>query len=148
MYNTGTGEKIHEMPHGDIIFVSRRRMRKLCSEGIDIRHGMTFKGVSYENGKVQASFDGGEIVEGDLLVGCDGTRSVVREALLGTERAKRTLCKLRLTTTNVKYEDPAVVKRIMSLTTRSAFGYHSDGMFNMITSESLFTIHVVKLIFT
>lgn len=110
-------------------------MRRLCSEGIDVKYGMTFQGADFENGKVQARFEGGEVVVGDLLVGCDGTRSVVREALLGPEKAKRSLCGLRLTTTNVKYADPEVVKKIRSLTTRSALGYHSDGMFNMIASQ-------------
>ena len=136
MYNSGTGEKIHEMVHEDIILVSRRRMRKLCSEGIGVRYGMIFQAATFANGKIQARFQNGEVVEGDLLIGCDGTKSRVREVLLGAEKAKRTLCDLKLTTATVRYEDPEVVKRIRSLTTRGALDYHSDGMFNMIASKT------------
>ena len=141
MYNSGTGEKIHEMVHEDIIMVSRRRMRKLCSEGIDVRYGTAFQDATFEDGKVQAIFENGEVVEGDLLVGCDGTRSRVREVLLGVEKARRTHCDLRLTTANVRYADPEVVRRIRSLTTRTAMGYHSTGMFSMVTSESSSKFH-------
>jgi len=86
--------------------VSRRRMRKLYSEGIDIKYGMIFQDATHENEKVQARFVSGEVVEGDLLVGCDGTKSRVREVLLGTNKAKRTLCCLRLMTMNVSYRIP------------------------------------------
>ncbi|KAE9367051.1 FAD/NAD(P)-binding domain-containing protein [Stipitochalara longipes BDJ] len=137
MYNGGTGEKIYDMVHRELILVSRRRMRKLCSEGLEVRYGMRFQGASFENEKVQAKFEGGEVVEGDLLVGCDGTKSGVRKVLLGAEKAQRTLCRLRLTTANVKYANPEAVRRIRSLTTRNALGYHSDGMFNMIAISNV-----------
>jgi 2-polyprenyl-6-methoxyphenol hydroxylase-like FAD-dependent oxidoreductase len=140
LYNSQTGEKLVQIPHPDTIRLSRRRMRKLCSEAIDVQYGRTFKGVSYEGGKVQARFEDGEVVEGDLLIGADGTRSVAREVLLGVDKAERTLCRLVLTTTVVRYGDAEVARMVRSLSTHGALGYQ-EGMFNMIASVSppLFT---------
>lgn len=58
---------------------------------------------------------------------------MVREVLLGAERAERTLCGLVLTTTVVRYGDAEVARRVRSLSPHGALGYH-EGMFNMIES--------------
>ncbi|KAF8853187.1 FAD/NAD(P)-binding domain-containing protein [Acephala macrosclerotiorum] len=140
IYNTATGGKIHEIPRPDTINVSRRRMRKLCAEGIEVRYGMTFTSVEYVDDGIVAKFEVGgeeESIGGDLVIGTDGTRSAVREALLGAEKAKRTVCDLELYTTVAKYADPEVAKRVRSLDRQVAFGYHPDGMFNMVAVSNV-----------
>ncbi|CZR55964.1 related to monooxygenase [Phialocephala subalpina] len=140
VYNTATGEKIHAIPRPDTINVSRRRMRKLCSEGIEVKYGMAFTGVEFVGNEAVAKFDIGgkeESVKGDLVIGADGTRSVVRECLLGAEKAKRTMCDLELYTTVARYRDPDVARRVRSLDPQVAFGYHPEGMFNMIAISNI-----------
>lgn len=114
-------------------------MKKLCSEGIEVRYAMKMETAIFEDGKVKAKFTNGEVVEGDLLIGCDGSRSAVREVLLGAEKAKRTLCGLRLTTSIVKYADPEVARKVRTHP-QMFLGHHSDGIFNLISSEARFRI--------
>ncbi|KUJ18814.1 FAD/NAD(P)-binding domain-containing protein [Mollisia scopiformis] len=137
MYNSATGELLHAIPRPDTINVSRKRLRRLCSEGIDVQYGKMFTGASFEEGGVVAHFMGGESVKGDLLVGADGTRSLVREVLLGAEKATRVLCELEVITAIARYRDPEVARRVRSGHPEVCFGYHPEGMFNMIAISNV-----------
>lgn len=50
-----------------------------------IRTGHRFVAQQQQGPQVQALFDNGAVAEGDLLIGCDGVRSQVRQALFGRE---------------------------------------------------------------
>ncbi len=57
-------------------------------EGVDLRFGCELAAISQNNGGVTALLKGGQVVEGEALIGCDGLNSAVRAALWG-ERAAR-----------------------------------------------------------
>jgi 2-polyprenyl-6-methoxyphenol hydroxylase-like FAD-dependent oxidoreductase len=67
----------------------RSKLRALLSEGIDVRYNKRLSSISYsEDGQqVTAHFEDGSRTTGRLLVGADGSRSTVRELLLGSEQA-------------------------------------------------------------
>ena len=110
-------------------------MRKLCGDGIEVEFGKRLSEVSYEDGKVTAHFEGGSVVQGDLLIGADGVRSVVREKLLGVEKAKVTPCHVNFTTAIANYDDAETALRVRSGDWEACIGYHPDGMCNMVASK-------------
>jgi 2-polyprenyl-6-methoxyphenol hydroxylase-like FAD-dependent oxidoreductase len=71
---------------GRIVRVSRRKLRALCTEGIDIKYGYTLSTITTDsNGTVTVECSTGEAFTGTLLVGCDGPRSSVRSVLFGSD---------------------------------------------------------------
>src|SRR5271156_675731 len=58
-YNGKTGGHIISMPMKNAIRVSRRKMRSLCSEGLDIRYGEKLVSVSHEAHSITAVFASG-----------------------------------------------------------------------------------------
>jgi hypothetical protein len=108
IYNGLDGTVLKALPLPRIVRVSRRKMRALCSQGIDVRvrnkirenllwltkrqYGFEVTDVKYSDDEreVTAVFANGSSVTGSLLIGTDGPRSKVRELLFGPER--RTIC--------------------------------------------------------
>ena len=84
-YNGKTGEHIISMPMKNAIRVSRRKMRALCSEGLDIRYGQKLVGVGHEGSGVTAVFASGVTATGSVVIGTDGPHSTVRKILLGRQ---------------------------------------------------------------
>lgn len=80
-----SGEILKDLtpPSGRIIRVSRRKIRALCREEIDVKWSHTLDSLKCndEDNTVTATFTNGESHTGTLLVGCDGPRSVVRNHL-------------------------------------------------------------------
>ncbi|KAK0102597.1 hypothetical protein ONS95_006206 [Cadophora gregata] len=136
-YNSKTGEVIHRIPRTDTINISRRRMRTLCGDGIEVEFGKSLSGVLYEGDKVTAHFSDGSDVQGDLLIGADGVRSIVRENLLGAEKANGTPCHGNFTTAIAKYSDAETALRVRSGDWEACIGYHPDGMCNMIAISNV-----------
>ena len=70
-------------PTGRIVRVSRRRIRALCREEIDVQWSHTLESLKPNEGEntITATFTNGKSYTGTLLVGCDGPRSIVRSHL-------------------------------------------------------------------
>jgi hypothetical protein len=90
IYNGKTGELIMEMGADKPCRVSRKKMRNLFAEGLDVQYGKTFVGAEVKGEKVEVTFTDGSKVTGDVLVGSDGAKSRVRAVLCGEEAAKLT----------------------------------------------------------
>lgn len=79
-----SGELLKDLtPDGQNMRVSRRRLRKLCQEGLQIKWGYTLQTVtcSDDGSSVNAAFTNGEDHTGTVLIGADGPRSPVRNFL-------------------------------------------------------------------
>jgi hypothetical protein len=104
LYNGLDGTILKALPIPKTIKVSRRKMRALCSEGIDVQvrnrkiwiirwlmesqYGFELINITYSSDQkeVTAAFSNGESVTGSLIIGADGPRSKVRELLMGPEK--------------------------------------------------------------
>jgi salicylate hydroxylase len=54
--------------------------------GVAVQYGMEIESVVEEHGKITATFESGQSVEGDILLGCDGVHSVVRTKFIQPDR--------------------------------------------------------------
>ena len=118
-YNGLDGTVLKAVPSPNIIRVSRRKIRALCSQDIDIKvfltqffyramlmnqYGYDLASIRYEEAGVTAIFTNGEQVEGSIIIGCDGPRSRVREQLLG-QKAEVSALELVHSNVAVSYGD-------------------------------------------
>jgi salicylate hydroxylase len=54
--------------------------------GVAVQYGMEIESIVEEHGKITAIFGGGQSVEGDILLGCDGIHSAIRTKFIQHER--------------------------------------------------------------
>ena len=83
-----TGESLKDLAVPDrLVRVSRRKLRMLCQEDVDIKWARTLDAVTCneDDHTVTATFTNGEKYTGTLLVGCDGPRSPVRNFLFASD---------------------------------------------------------------
>jgi 2-polyprenyl-6-methoxyphenol hydroxylase-like FAD-dependent oxidoreductase len=105
IHNGKTGELLMEMKAEKPCRVSRRKLRKLFAEGIEIQYGKEVVSVKEtEGGKVVLGFKDGTDAEGDVVVGCDGAHSKVREGICGKEDAALTEVPLSMFNFTAKFE--------------------------------------------
>ncbi|KAH7087742.1 hypothetical protein FB567DRAFT_442142 [Paraphoma chrysanthemicola] len=71
-------------PKNQRVRVTRERLRGLLSTGIDVKWGKSFRSLSADEGSTIATFEDDTTCRGRLVVGCDGSHSRVRRALLPT----------------------------------------------------------------
>lgn len=95
VYNGKTGELILEMVGEKPMRVSRKKMRNLFMEGINVQYGKSVVSCGViedekdeNNGRVRVNFADRTDALGDVVVGCDGAKSVVRENIVGVEAAQ------------------------------------------------------------
>lgn len=101
--NLATGEEFHRIVGTNPMRSSRRKMRALFSEGINIQYDKTFTKYTVENGTVTAHFKDGTSATGTHLVGTDSTRSTLRYLVLDEESAALTELPYRLMTFSSQY---------------------------------------------
>ncbi|TKA80706.1 hypothetical protein B0A55_03701 [Friedmanniomyces simplex] len=87
-YAGHTGEPLFKTPAANAMSVSRSKMRRLFSEGLDIKYGRRLDRIEERGSRVTAYFEDGGSITADLVVGCDGAKSVVREMLVGKDAAR------------------------------------------------------------
>lgn len=92
IFDGKTGEVLKDLTVNDrIVRVSRRKIRALCREEVDVKWSHTLQNITHnsEDNTVTALFANGESYTGTLLVGCDGPRSVVRDHLFDDPEAQQ-----------------------------------------------------------
>lgn len=91
IHNGKTGELIMEMTAEKPFRVSRKKMRNLFKEGIDVQYGKEVeRAYINDQGQAQVDFKDGTTATGSVLVGSDGAKSRVRESIVGKEAAQLT----------------------------------------------------------
>jgi flavin-dependent dehydrogenase len=111
LYNGETGDILFHIPAIGMRRVSRTRLRRLCTRGLEIHWSKMFKGLRIgEAGPVTICFDGGDTAEADFVIGTDGTNSKVRQWLVGEVAGKVSASEHIICNTVVSYNDTEKAK--------------------------------------
>ncbi|KAI9857757.1 MAG: hypothetical protein M1824_004713 [Vezdaea acicularis] len=112
MYSGKSGEVLKALPMGKIIRVSRRKLRKFLTEGIDVQYDKVVADIIYDSdGKgVVAKFADGSETSGSIIIGTDGPQSTVRSLLLEGEKGKAEAMALVHANLSVCYHDAEKAK--------------------------------------
>ncbi|KAK4555863.1 hypothetical protein LTR86_007083 [Recurvomyces mirabilis] len=87
-YAGHTGEVLIRTPASNARSVSRKKIRRLFSQGLEIQYAKCLVNIELSDDLATAVFEDGERLTAKLIVGCDGSRSRVRSMLVGPEAAK------------------------------------------------------------
>jgi 2-polyprenyl-6-methoxyphenol hydroxylase-like FAD-dependent oxidoreductase len=118
--------------------VSRRKLRSLCGEGIDVLWGKSICDIAWDdagNGVTAYLTDGSTYV-GSILVGADGPKSTIRGLLLGSEVAANKFVEVVYNMAIVKYGDAEKSLHVRSGHPVNCLGYNPKGLFNFISSRT------------
>ncbi|KAJ5112044.1 hypothetical protein N7532_000089 [Penicillium argentinense] len=77
----GSPRPLFDVPAEERIRVNRGRLRELLTTGLDVKWNKTLREIWSDEKGVTAVFEDGEKYIGELLVACDGARSVARSIL-------------------------------------------------------------------
>ena len=92
-FNGHTGDLLFRSPRAIMRRVTRQKLRRLLSEGLDIRWNMEVESLDVKDEGdqgVNIEFKDGYQVTADMVLGADGPRSTVRRILLGEDKASCT----------------------------------------------------------
>jgi hypothetical protein len=115
VHNGKTGEKIMIMEAPNPCRVSRKKMRNLFREGLDIQYGKELVEIKNEGDKVRCVFADGTDAIGDIVVGCDGAKSKARRCICGEEKGQLTKVPLSMLNFTEKFpKETALTIRSMN----------------------------------
>ncbi|KAK5174665.1 uncharacterized protein LTR77_001747 [Saxophila tyrrhenica] len=113
IYNAETGELMKSIPLVKMLRVSRRRLRRLCAEGIEVQYGKRFRSMttSEDDGKITVHFSDDSQTSGTLVVGADGANSAVRNAaFFDTDKGKAVTAGYAGANMHVCYGDASIAR--------------------------------------
>ncbi|KAK6380699.1 hypothetical protein LTS17_004899 [Exophiala oligosperma] len=114
--NADTGEIIGQVSMPTLTRVSRLRLRTFLSreQDLNIQFGKRLKTISPDSSSedVSVSFEDGARVKGACIIGCDGSRSRVREVLCGDKAKPQDV---GVTMINHKARYPAEVAKLLRM---------------------------------
>jgi 2-polyprenyl-6-methoxyphenol hydroxylase-like FAD-dependent oxidoreductase len=140
IFNGKTGELLMEMGADRPVRVSRKKMRNLFKEGLDVQFGKAFIGAETKGEKVEVTFADGTKAVGDVLVGCDGAKSRVRAVLCGEEGGKLTDVPVSMFNFPYKF-DGELAEKIRAINPLFMSAIHPDhGNMSWISSTSSITL--------
>lgn len=131
IYNGETGELLKEVPAPYNIRLARKRFLRLISQGVDIQWNKRLKAVSSDGKTATVTFEDGTSMSGNLVIGTEGAHSIVRDFLLGPEKAALQPSPLVASVTMAKLPAPAA-ERFKSKARRQFINFHPHGYFNWI----------------
>ncbi|KIW90881.1 uncharacterized protein Z519_08664 [Cladophialophora bantiana CBS 173.52] len=136
--NGQTGEVMKNIPLLRMYRVSRRRFRKLCTEGIDVQYNKKLVDITFDDDKstVTAIFEDGTEATGTILVGADGAQSLVRNTIFGEEGQP---CTVPYSAVNlhVCYNDAEKAKFVRQAHPIMAMGMHPNGYWQWISIQEV-----------
>ncbi|OAL37074.1 hypothetical protein AYO20_03551 [Fonsecaea nubica] len=136
--NGQTGEVMKNIPLLRMYRVSRRRFRKLCSEGIDVQYNKKLVDITYDDDQstVTATFEDGTQATGTSLVGADGAQSQVRHIIFGQDGQP---CGVPYSAVNlhVCYNDAEKARFVRQAHPIMAMGMHPNGYWQWISIQEV-----------
>ncbi|KAK3990821.1 hypothetical protein QBC44DRAFT_368797 [Cladorrhinum sp. PSN332] len=112
-FNAVTGQVAFRIP-ANARRISRTRLRRLCTRGLDVRWNKSVKDVLVpdEGCPITIKFDDGTTASSDLIIGADGPNSYIRRWLLGDEAAKPIPTPLASANGLVKYPTAEISQKV------------------------------------
>ena len=151
IHNGKTGDLILIMGAENAIRVSRKKMRNLFTEGIDVQYGKQVvrtyvieDSSSHDNGRIKVEFKDGNHAVGDLVVGADGAKSQLREAIVGSEDAQLTTVPVNLINFPYKF-DPELSLRIREYNKMFINSIHPDHGTMYWLSSTFFSLACIPI---
>ncbi len=84
-------DRLADQMGSSIMLVHRAALQSALLQALgeaDVQLGAKCVGITQDEGRVQAQFEDGRETQGDLLIGADGGRSVVRQHLFGEKKVR------------------------------------------------------------
>lgn len=134
--NAVTGEVLKKIPTPGGRRCSRRRLRQVLREGLDVQYNKTLTSISYPSSGVIAHFSDGTAASGSLVIGADGGQSRVRRLLLG-DKAEPTPLPMTMNNFNVQYTAEQALFIRSHLDRFTDYGVHPKGMFFLMAILSV-----------
>ncbi|MCJ1450211.1 hypothetical protein MMC28_000540 [Mycoblastus sanguinarius] len=123
--NSETGELLTKTKLPKTYRLSCKKLRALCSEGLNVQYGKRLKEVCISEDKrlVTVKFFDGSMVTGTALIGADGARSAIRNFLLGHEKAALSITPYIASRVQVQY-----AKAEQAIAVRQLHAFHAMGI--------------------
>src|ERR1700709_234241 len=134
--STSTGEVLKKMPSPTGHRVSRRRLRKVLREGLEIQYEKNVVALSYPVSGVVVHFEDGTSTSGSLVVGADGGTSRIRRLLLG-DKAEPTSLPIMMNNFNCKYTKEQALFIRKNLAPFTDYGVHPKGLFFLMCIQDV-----------
>jgi flavin-dependent dehydrogenase len=134
-----TTEVIKEINSPGMLRIDRNRMRKLCKTGLRIQYNKKLDSLTYgpTGTSVTAHFLDGTTATGDLVIGADGARSVVREQLLGPQKAKLSPSPVVMMITTVNFHDAEKARHARTGNPIMKMAFHPTQKTMLVGSKTL-----------
>ncbi len=111
--NGFTGELLFNSSTPGARRITRQKMRHILVKGLDINWGRALSGLTLEDDSVLLTFEDGDPLQADYVLGADGASSKMRELLLGPDAARPVPSELMFATGIVKYGEVDKVKTVV-----------------------------------
>ena len=151
IFNSGTGDILKTLPALGSRRFSRRKLRALLTDGLDVKvtnsviykkseanhlkYGKTLQSLTYEDDGVIAHFTDSTSSTGSLVLGCDGPASAVRSILVGPEAAETNPLEITHSLMHVCYNDAAKARQVRGIAPVFAFAVAPSNVCNFITIQ-------------
>ncbi|ERF73234.1 hypothetical protein EPUS_03075 [Endocarpon pusillum Z07020] len=87
IFNGESGDLINAMPTPYALRLPRSKLQKLLTTGIEIHYSKRIREIESNRNSATATFEDGSKETANLIIGADGARSMVRQVLLGPQKA-------------------------------------------------------------
>jgi 2-polyprenyl-6-methoxyphenol hydroxylase-like FAD-dependent oxidoreductase len=129
-YNAITGDIIFKLPNPGGRRISRKRLRQVLVEGLDVRWGKQLEHIesASDTNIARLTFADGEVHEANYVFGADGVASKVRELLIGAAAARPLPSGFTIAMACPKYSDAEKAKYALSLHPVNTLYFHTSGV--------------------
>lgn len=134
--NTSCGSILKLLPTPGGRRVSRKRLRKVLSQGLDVQYEKNVTEIFYPSSAVIVKFDDGTAASGSLVVGADGGQSRIRRLLLGN-KAEPTLLPYVMNNFNCQYTEEQALFIRSNLAKFTDYGVDPKGMFFLMSIQDI-----------
>ncbi|KAH8591645.1 hypothetical protein B0O99DRAFT_631924, partial [Bisporella sp. PMI_857] len=134
--NTSSGEVLKILPTPGGRRVSRKRLRQVLRQGLDVQYEKQLVDISYPSSGITVHFSDGTTASGSLVVGADGGASKVRRLLLG-DKAEPTPLPIGMSNFNCQYTKEQALFIRKNLAKHTDYGIHPKGLFYLMSIQDV-----------